>query len=67
MQSYAILLKNAWFQAEKRENLELQTLKMKTVEGFENFGAKFNDEELFGSFDALKGTKFWSYFFCPNA
>ena len=53
MQSYAILLKNAWFQAEKRENLELQTPKMKKVERFENFGAKFNDEELFGSFDAL--------------
>ena len=53
MQNYAILLKNAWFYAEKRENLELQTPKMKTVERFENFGEKFNDEELFGSFDAL--------------
>ena len=42
-----------WFQAEKRENLELQTPKMKTVKRFENFGEKFNDEELFGSFDAL--------------
>ena len=53
MQSYAILLKNAWFQAEKRENLELQNSKMKMVKRFENFGEKFNDKELFGSFDAL--------------
>ena len=53
MQNHAILLKNACFCAEKRENLGLQTPKMKTVESFEKFGKKFIDEELFGSFDAL--------------
>ena len=53
MQSYAILLKNAWFQAEKRENLELQTPKLKTVKRFEKFGKKIVDKELFGSFYAL--------------
>ena len=53
MQNHAILLKNAWFYAEKRENLELQTPKLKTVKRFEKFGKKFIDKELFGSFDAL--------------
>ena len=53
MKNHAILLQNAWFRAKKRENLEIQTPKMKTFKRFENFGKKFNGEELYGSFDAL--------------
>ena len=55
--------RKAHFPAEKQENLWLQAPKMKTVERFENFGKKSIIEELFGSFDAFLGTKFWSYFF----
>ena len=53
MQKPAILLKNALFHSEKRENLCIETLKIKTVKSFEKFGKNSSDEELFGSFDAL--------------
>ena len=70
MQKPALLLEidGKWpFSCKKRPYLKLQTLKSKTVKGFEKFGKNCSIRELFGKFDAFQGLKLHAYFFWPKS